>query len=74
MMIDLKKTGKKIRARIKEKGLDAHKIADQLCVKPITVYKWMEGFNIPNIDSLLSLAHLLDCKIDDLLEGRDDEE
>lgn len=72
-MIDIKKTGQRIRDKSKEKGLKAKEISEKVGVRKITAYKWMEGYFLPTIDNLLELAHMFGCKIDDLLEEYSDE-
>ncbi|MCR4618762.1 MAG: helix-turn-helix domain-containing protein [Lachnospiraceae bacterium] len=66
--IDTEKTGKRIQQMCREKGLTVSFIQRELCFKsPQAVYRWFSCKTIPSIDSLVLLANLLDCHIEDLL-------
>jgi transcriptional regulator with XRE-family HTH domain len=49
------------------KPADVQKYLGLTCVQ--TVYRWLEGINIPSIDNLYALSQLFNIKVDDMLEG-----
>lgn len=68
--IDKKKTGKCLDKLMKLRGLTPKDVQEYLsltCVQ--TVYRWLEGINIPNIDNLYALSQLFNVKIDDMIVG-----
>lgn len=68
-IIDKKRTAKRIRFFMRCAGLRPSDIQDFLgltCVQ--TVYRWLDGTNIPSVDNLYALSRLLGIKIDDMLE------
>ena len=69
--IDKIKTGESIKALMKERNFTPNDIMEFLnlsCVQ--TVYRWLEGVNIPSIDNLYALSCLFRVRVDDLLVGR----
>lgn len=69
-MIDKKRTAKRIRFFMLCVGLRPTDIQDFLgltCVQ--TVYRWLDGTNIPSIDNLYSLSRLFGIRVDDMLAG-----
>ncbi len=52
-------------------GMSKTQLADRLGVDLSTVCKWESGVNKPMADTLLKLADLLGCTIDELF-GRDE--
>lgn len=69
-IINKKRTAKRIRFFMRFAGLRPSDIQDFLgltCVQ--TVYRWLDGTNIPSVDNLYALSKLLGIKIDDMLEG-----
>lgn len=67
-MIDAVKTGRKLKEAQLKNGISVQKIADQLYVSKIAVYKWFRGEQLPSLDNLYELSKLLNFKIDDILE------
>ena len=51
----------------KRARLTQTELADILCIKPSTVSKWETGASFPRAETLLRLAHLLHCTVDELL-------
>lgn len=49
------------------KPTDIQSYLNLTCVQ--TVYRWLEGVNIPTIDHLYALSQLFKVKIDDLIVG-----
>ncbi len=67
-IIDKKKTAKHIRFFMNCRGLKPTDIQNYLgltCVQ--TVYRWLDGTNIPSIDNLYALSRLFGIKVDDML-------
>ena len=56
-----------IRAIRKSKGLSQEELAIKLNVVRQTVSKWEQGYGVPTIDSVISLAKLFSISIDELL-------
>ena len=50
-------------------GLTQFQLAEMLGVKRSTVAMWEAGTNMPKANKLLALAKILDCSIEELLEG-----
>ena len=50
-------------------GLTQFKLAEMLGVKRSTVAMWEAGTNMPKANKLPALAKILDCSIEELLEG-----
>lgn len=69
-MIDKKRTAKRIQFFMYCSGLKPMDIQNYLgltCVQ--TVYRWLDGTNIPSIDNLYALSRFFGVKIDDILAG-----
>lgn len=69
-IIDKIGTATKIRYLMEQNCLKPTDIQSYLgltCVQ--TVYRWLEGINIPAIDNLYSLSQLFGVKIDDMIAG-----
>lgn len=49
-------------------GITQERLAQQLCVSRQAISKWESGESIPEIPTLLQLAELFSCKLDDLLQ------
>lgn len=67
-MIDKRRTAKRIQLFMHCSGLRPTDIQDYLgltCVQ--TVYRWLDGTNIPSIDNLYALSRLFGVKVDDML-------
>lgn len=69
-VIDKMKTGKRLRLLMKWNAITPADIMDYLnltCVQ--TVYRWLNGQNIPSVDHLYALSQLFNMRVDDLLAG-----
>jgi len=65
--IDIVATGKNIdRLRI-ERGMAVTTLEEELLVSKQAVYKWIRGYNLPSIDTLVMMAKLFDVRIDDII-------
>lgn len=68
--IDVKRSGAKIRAIAKEKGVKPEQIQKELHLGTIqAVYMWYEGRRMPTVDNLFSLARLFCVPMDSLVVG-----
>ncbi len=71
--IDKKKTGERIRWFMEKRGISPADVQDYLglaCVQ--TVYRWLDGTNIPSVDNLYALGCLLHADMDELVAGTAD--
>ncbi len=69
-VIDTKRTAERIKCMMEWKHFRPRDIQEYLglaCVQ--TVYHWLSGAAIPNIDHLYALSQLFQVKIDDILIG-----
>ena len=69
-MINKKETAERLKLLMQWNHLQPRDIQEYLgltCVQ--TVYRWLEGVNIPSVDHLYALSRLLHIGIDDLLAG-----
>lgn len=72
-MIDRKKTGERIRALMERKGLSVEDVQKQLYLgSPQTVYHWLSGRSLPNLDTLYALSELLGASMDVIICGSKD--
>ncbi len=72
-MIDKDETAKRLKLLMKWNHLQPKDLQTYLgltCVQ--TVYRWIEGINIPSVDHLYALSRLFHVKIDDMLIGNGD--
>lgn len=68
LVINVKKTGKRIHSSMKRAGFTVEGLQKELnLAAPQSIYHWINGRNLPTIDNLLIMSRLFDCKIDDLL-------
>lgn len=69
-LIDKRRTAEHIKFLMRYhclKPTDIQKYLGLTCVK--TVYRWLDGINIPSIDNLYALSQLFGVKVDDMLAG-----
>ena len=69
-IIDKRKTGINIRRIMDMRGLTVKDVQEYLglgCVQ--SVYRWIDGVNMPTIDNLYSLSELLQVPIDAIVRG-----
>lgn len=67
--MDYKKIGNAIKKLRIEAGYTQNKLADCLSVTDKAVSKWERGLSVPDISIIMELANLLNCDVDNLLEG-----
>lgn len=68
-MMDYNKIGSAIKKLRLEAGYTQHKLAECLDVTDKAVSKWERGLSVPDISIIMKLANLLNCDVDNLLEG-----
>ena len=68
-MLDLKATGIKIKATMKQKGISPRQLQLIMNFPYVqTVYNWFSGKNMPTIDNLIVLSQILNVSMDCLVE------
>lgn len=69
-VIDKKRTAERIKSFMRYNRLKPTDIQHYLgltCVQ--TVYRWLDGVNIPSVDNLYALSQLFGVMVDDMLAG-----
>ena len=67
--IDKKETGKQIRRIMKETGYTCKDIQNYLSLSCVqTVYRWLDGTNLPTLDILYALSKLMGKPLDAFVE------
>ena len=69
-IIDKKRTGIHLRKIMDERGVSVKDVQKYLglgCVQ--SVYRWLDGVNMPTIDNLYALSELLQVPIDTIVRG-----
>ena len=68
--IDKVKTGKLLGSLMQAYGLSPKDICNYLSLSCVqTVYRWLEGVNVPSLDNLYALSRLFRMHMDDLVVG-----
>lgn len=69
-VINMKKTGQKIKRIMKRKGLTVKEVQKFLALgTPQSIYHWFDGRSLPTLDNLYALSELLHLPVDALLVG-----
>ncbi len=69
-LIDKRETGINLRRIMDMRGVSARDVQEWLglgCVQ--SVYRWLDGINMPTIDNLYALSELLQISIDEIVRG-----
>ena len=69
-LINKRETGINLRRIMDMRGVTAKDVQDYLglgCVQ--SVYRWLDGVNMPTIDNLYALSKLLNVPIDTMVRG-----
>lgn len=61
--------GRNLQNARKASGLSQEELADKMEVSRQSISKWESGSSYPETEKLIELAKLLDCQIDDLING-----
>ena len=68
-VIDLKETGKRIRALRKERHLSVRTVCEFMGgISQQAVYKWEAGICLPTLDNMYALSILFQVSINDMIE------
>lgn len=69
LQIDIKKTGRKIKALCKERNITVKDIQKELYIGAFqTVYDWFSGKSLPSLDNLFRLSKMLNVHMEDMIE------
>lgn len=72
--ISKKRTGARIRSLLVESGLSVAEIQNKMELdSPQAVYKWLNGTNLPTVDNLHKLSHILGVPIEEILIAEEQE-
>ena len=67
--IDIKKTGEKIRVRLRSARISVRKMQNMLGLScPQSIYRWMTGQSLPSLEHLFRMSRILGCTMEDLIE------
>ena len=67
--LNRQKTGNKIYRAIEKSGFTYDEVAEELgLASPRVIYEWTNGNKLPSLVRLVSLAALLNVRLEDLLE------
>lgn len=69
-LINKRETGINLRRIMDERGITAKDVQEYLelgCVQ--SVYRWIDGINMPTIDNLYALSALFQLPIDEIVRG-----
>lgn len=71
--VSKKKTGNRIRELMLKKEINVAQIQDRLNLdSPQAIYKWLNGINLPTIENLVKLSHILQVPIEAILIMEED--
>ncbi|MED3562273.1 helix-turn-helix transcriptional regulator [Bacillus xiapuensis] len=56
----------KIKIRLAELDIRQQDLSEKLGVTKQTMSLWVNGKSMPTLETAFKIAHLLDCKVDDL--------
>ena len=66
--INLEKTGKQIQKYMNQGGYCVQDVQDYLGLScKQSIYKWLKGKSLPNLEHLCALSYLFHCTLDDLV-------
>lgn len=67
-VINVEATCSNLKRLCNQKNVTPKQIAETMGFTTVTaVYKWFSGKNIPSIDSLVVISHMLDCTLEEIL-------
>ena len=69
-LINKRETGINLRRIMDERGISPKDVQEYLglgCVQ--SVYRWLDGINMPTIDNLYALSELFQVSIDEMVRG-----
>ena len=66
--IDIEATGSNLRKLFKAHGYSVSDIQDLLCIgSNQAIYSWLNGRNLPALENIVALSHLLGVAIEELI-------
>ena len=65
--INVKQTGGNIKKLMSEKNITVKGVAEKLSVSKQTVYKWINGENLPTLDNTVQLSVLFNVTMDSII-------
>lgn len=69
-VIDKEQTGRRLAYLMEKGGLTPKDIQHYLSLSCVqTVYRWLNGINIPSVDNLYALSQLFQVSVDEMLAG-----
>ena len=73
-VIDLRKTGERIKELREERGISVRQLQDFLGFEqPQAIYKWQKGMSLPTFDNMYAMACFFGVGIDEILVGNREE-
>lgn len=66
-VLNAEKTGENLKKLMDSNGITVKRMAKEIGVGQQSVYKWLHGTSLPNIDNLIILADILKTSLDELL-------
>lgn len=73
-VIDKRKTGVRLRQLMDERGLSVKDVQQYLDLGSVqSVYHWLNGSSLPNVDNLYILSALFQMPVDDMICGNREE-
>lgn len=74
-VIDVKRTGKKLKQICEEQNISAKDLQKLLHLGTVqAVYHWFSGSRLPNLDNFFAISKLLKVSLDELLIGQKEQE
>ena len=74
-IVDMKKTGLRIRELMKLNNIKTKDIVEYMGFESEqSVYKWLRGDSLPKVDNLFALARLFDTPMDNIIMEREGED
>lgn len=66
--VDMELTGKIIKGYMKQNRMDVFDLALILRMRnTASIYSWLRGDHLPNVNYLMQMSHIFGCTIEDLL-------
>lgn len=73
-VVDLKRTGERIKELMIINDLSVVDVQEYLCMGCVqSIYRWINGKALPSVDNLYALSELFHTSIDDIVKGSKDE-
>lgn len=67
-VVDKEATGENIKRLMRKAKIDTYELANVFGVRSTTsIYAWTQGKILPSADSLVKMAHIFNCTVDEIL-------